>query len=373
MRLAILGARGIPARYGGFETFAEKLATGLVQRGHDVTVYAQVDAAAPARESADTWYHGVRVRHIPVRAKGPLGALLYDIRSLWDARRGHDVVYLLGYGAVWAGAIPRLWGRPLWVNIDGLEWRRSKWSAPVRLYLRAMEAWSARIASLVVADAQAIAEHHRAAHPRGAPCTFIPYGAEPPAPPDDAWLAEHGLEPGGFDLLIARLEPENHVHLCIQAHAAAGLDRPLVVVGDHTTGTAYVGRLQRLAHPRIRWLGAIYDARVLDTLRQRCHVYLHGHSVGGTNPSLLEAMAAGCAVLAHDNPFNREVLGPSGRFFRDAASLVQALGRLSEAERADMQRQARQRIAAHYTWPQVLGRYEELLAAACARSRPPAS
>ena len=208
LRIAILGTRGIPAGYGGFETFAEQLAVRLAARGHQVTVYAEAEGRAPG---PDRHYQGVRVRERRRPHWGPASTLAYDSACLWDARRGHDLVYMLGYGAAWACWLPRVLGTPVWINVDGLEWARSKWSAPARLYLRCMEWLAPRTATRLIADAQAIAARMQERYPHGAPCSFIAYGAEPVEQADPALLAQWGLEPGGYLLAVARPEPENHV------------------------------------------------------------------------------------------------------------------------------------------------------------------
>jgi len=355
-RIAILGSRGIPARYGGFETFAERLAIGLAQRGHQVTVYAE-------GEGADESYRGVTVRYISSPEWGAFGTIAYDVFSLWDARRGHDVVYMLGYGAAFACAVPRWFGSTVWINIDGLEWRRSKWSWVARTYLRCMEWIASMAADVVVADARAIAMHYEQAYPAGAPCVFIPYGADSPSPLKSGRdvLTSLALSDTSYDLLIARLEPENHVLPVIQAHACLNSDIALVIVGDHTCDTPYVRELLRQVHPRILWLGAIFDHDLLGALRTHCRIYLHGHSVGGTNPSLLEAMAAGCAVIAHNNPFNQEVLSDAGLYFSDSSELTTVLNGVDGLDLPRFRVVARKRVADVYSWDAVINQYEPLL------------
>jgi len=173
LRIAVLGAKGIPASYGGFETFAEKLSIRLAQRGHAVTVYAESDQAAVP----DTVYQGVRVRYRRRPSWGPASVLAYDCACLWDARQGYDLVYMLGYGAAWACWWPRVRGTPVWINMDGLEWARSKWGRLARAYLRWMEWVATFTATRLIADAEAIAQRLRRVYPGGAPSSFIAYGA----------------------------------------------------------------------------------------------------------------------------------------------------------------------------------------------------
>lgn len=362
--IAILGTRGIPARYGGFETFAEQLATRLAAKGYPVTVYAESRQRQP-----DLWYQGVRVRHIVRPGGGGWATLAYDLFCLWDARARHDILYMLGYGAAWACWLPRRYGTQVWINIDGLEWARPKWSWPVRGYLRMMEWLTARVADVVVADAEALAERYRRLYPHRAPCHAIAYGAElvDPGSLDDSVLKRLGLQPDQYGLVIARPEPENHLLDIVVGYQQSGVEFPLVIVGAVDGATAYQRRLRRQADGRVRFLGPIYDKAVLDVLRARAAVYLHGHSVGGTNPSLLEAMACGALIVAHDNPFNREVLGQSGWYFSsptDLSRLLQAVWhkQLSiQADTAMLRQRARDAIRERYTWERIVQAYEALL------------
>lgn len=362
LRIAILGSRGIPARYGGFETFAEKLAVGLVEHGMDVTVYAET----PLEYQGDDGHHlGVRIRYVTPLSLGPASVVAYDVQCLWDARSEFDVVYMLGYGAAWACWIPRLWSSRVWVNLDGLEWARSKWSRWVRIYLRLMEATAARVAHRVIADAQAIEARYKRIYRSGAPSTFIPYGATPPDDTSsDAVLTAHGLLPDAYLLVIARMEPENHIVDIIGGHALYGGGLPLVLVGDIQADTPYCRQLRALQCDQVQFLGAVYDPLTLSTLRKRCRAYVHGHSVGGTNPSLIEAMMCGCQIIAHDNVFNREVLGPVGVYFGSQAELsssLQALGNETDAERQVKQQDAVNRVLAQYTWEKVICAYVKLI------------
>jgi glycosyltransferase involved in cell wall biosynthesis len=366
LRVAILGTKGIPASYGGFETFAEQLSTRLVARGHQVTVYAEAEGPAPA----DTSYQGVRIRFQRRPHWGPASVLAYDCASLWDARRGYDLVYMLGYGAAWACWWPRVFGTPVWINVDGLEWARSKWGRVARAYLRCMEWLATRTATRLIADAEAIAQRVRTVYPRSAPTSFIAYGAEEVRAQDvdvqalSAW----GLTPGGYLLVVARPEPENHVLEIIQGYLQYGGPLPLVIVGSVTDATPYQRQLQSLASERVRLVGGVYDTPKLQSLRVHAAAYLHGHSVGGTNPSLLEALACGSLVIAHDNPFNREVAQGVADYFRTPAELAACLQRLAgrpREEAARLRQGARDIIASRYTWDGVAADYEALMLAEC--------
>lgn len=361
LRVAILGTRGIPARYGGFETFAEQLSLRLVERGHYVTVYAE----STSGKISDAVYHDVQVRNMPVPCWGALSVIGFDIRCLWDARQRFDLVYMLGYGAAFACWIPRLFQTPVWINIDGLEWARSKWSASARAYLRTMEWVTSKVATRVIADAQAMVMHFQQCYGTRTPCTYVAYGAPRIDYASDAdALTRRGLILGAYLLVVARIEPENHVLEIIKGVQDSGTSLPLVVVGDHLRPTRYCRMLMESDLRGVQLLGGIFDSELLQQLRLGACAYIHGHSVGGTNPSLLEAMGCGNVVLAHDNPFNREVLGEVGLYFSSAAGLAVVLRRffqLGESERQDRSKRAREIIDTRYTWDLIAGQYESLM------------
>jgi glycosyltransferase involved in cell wall biosynthesis len=366
LRIAILGTRGIPASYGGFETFAEQLATRLVARGHEVTVYAETGESSVQ----DTFYQGVRVRHKRRPRWGAASVLAYDCACLWDACRGYDLVYMLGYGAAWACWWPRVFGVPVWINVDGLEWARSKWGRGARLYLRCMEWVTTRAATRLIADAEAIVQRFRQTYPGGAPSSFIAYGAElvESRQVDPAVLSLWGLQAHRYMLVVARPEPENHILEIIQGHVLHGGDWPLVIVGDVSGATAYQRQLKQHASERVRFIGGIYDGGQLASLRVHAACYLHGHSVGGTNPSLLEALACGNWVLAHDNPFNREVARDAADYFATPGQLARSLDlvvRESDALRPQRAQRARGIVAEHYTWDGITDAYEALMHSEC--------
>lgn len=363
--LAILGTRGIPAAYGGFETFAEQLAIRLVQRGHQVTVYAEADRPG----LPDTWYQGVRVRHIHRPNWGPASVIGYDCRCLADARRGHQLLYMLGYGVAWACWWARkVWGQKVWLNIDGLEWSRSKWAFPARAYLRAMEWVSSWAPTRVLADAQAIADRYRRLYPSGVPCSFIAYGAllvdAITADEQPDVLRRWGLQPWCYALVVARPEPENHLLEIIEGYSRSDCDWSLIIVGDVKPVNIYQKRLLAHASQRVRFIGGVYDSHVLTTLRCHAACHFHGHSVGGTNPSLLEALACGNLIIAHDNSFNREVARDVALYFQSPAQLADHLNTVRaltpEARQAASDR-ARTIVARYYTWSDIADAYEVLL------------
>ncbi|MBK7874816.1 MAG: DUF1972 domain-containing protein [Planctomycetes bacterium] len=356
----MLGSRGIPARYGGFETFAEELSVRLVARGIDVTVFCEGTGAG-----APTEHRGVRLVHVRPRAPGPLRTLAFDAQCLAAACREYDVVYMLGYGSSALCALPRLFGRQVWINMDGLEWRRSKWSAPARAFLWCMERAAFATATRLVFDNAALRDEVETRRGAAKRSSVIEYGA--PLHDDDAGreVVEHfGLEPGAYYLAVARLEPENHLHEIVRAHRISGSTRPLAIVTNLERGGEYARELAAMSGPRTRILGSVYEPERLRPLRRHAHAYVHGHSVGGTNPSLLEAMGVANAVVAHDNPFNREVLGDSALYWRDEDELELAFeccDALEPDERERLRRGAFARARDRYGWERIADEYARLI------------
>jgi glycosyltransferase involved in cell wall biosynthesis len=354
-RLAILGSRGIPAEFGGFETFAEQLAVRLVERGWDVTVFCE-----PSQTYREPEYKRVTLKYVCTPEITGVRSIWFDLMGMLRTLRGYDIVYMLGYHAAFAFFLPRLLGTNFWVNTDGLEWHRSKWSPRVQRYLKTMEGLAARFAPHLVADAQGIADHLAASYPAARGKTrVLEYGAyliDTPPPTDT--LTRFGLRPRDYYLVVCRLEPENHVLDIVVGYLASKSPHRLVIVGDRTTDTPYVRSLLAAGDGGVQFVGTIFDQEVLTALRYHCRAYFHGHSVGGTNPSLLEAMACGNYVVAHDNPFNREVTQDLCAYFADAAEMalrIRALERdgIPEAVPGRLRRL----IDEKYNWDRIAERY----------------
>jgi glycosyltransferase involved in cell wall biosynthesis len=361
-RIALLGIQGaLPGRYGGFETFAHELATRLSARNEQVTVYCEDPGGIEKKAS----FRGVHLEYIQRRRLGPLTTIVSDLVALWRARKGYDVVYMLGYGASLFCFIPRLWGAQVWINMDGVEWQRSKWNWLGRTWLKAMEAIAMWTPNRIIADAEGIKAHLARRHRRLPPCSVIPYGAPVVVdPPSEGLLAQWNLAARQYYLVVCRLEPENHVLEIIQGYVRSASKLPLVVVGNDSSGGEYVETLKRNADSRVRFIGTVFDVPKLQALRFHCTAYFHGHSVGGTNPSLLEALGCGNIVVAHDNVYNREVLGKLGRYFastNDIPKFLPKVESLSEAERRQESEAARERVRSRYSWDKVVDEYVALL------------
>lgn len=353
----LVGVRGIPNRYGGFERLVEVLAPHLVSRGHEVTVFCEGTAAGGWR--TDNW-HGVRRQYVPVSASGALGTLQYDWRSFGAIPRGATAL-IFGYGTAIFQLRLRMRGIPHAVNMDGIEWQRQKWSAGARHWLRFNEKAAVRLSDFLIADHPEIQRYLLAEF--GAMSEMIVYGVDLPdpdcqQPPDHPLLTELMGRP--YFLAIARPEPENQVHVLLDAYDRAQSNADMVVVGNFDANE--YGRHLQQKHPRVRFAGPVYDLRVLDALRRQSVLYLHGHSVGGTNPSLIEAMAAGALVAAHDNPFNRWVLNERGGvFFQDATDLALLMASPPSGEpRAQVIQAAQRTCKDRYLWRRILDAYESV-------------
>lgn len=362
--ISVLGTRGVPARHGGFETFAERLAKHLTLRGWAVTVYCQSDGGGVI--TSDDW-NGIRRVIVPVRQTGALGTIVFDwccVRHVVAERP--QVVLTLGYNTAIFDILLKRAGVRNIINMDGVEWMRQKWSWPERLWLRLNERAACWLGDHLVADHPCIASRllHMVSKSR---ITVIPYGSDAvdiKVERDFPILQRFGLESRGYALVIARPEPENSILEIVTAFSRFTRHCKLVVLGRlDAQRSHYHAAVISAASREVAFAGAIYDNEVVSCLRANACLYVHGHRVGGTNPSLVEAMGAGCAVLAHDNEFNRWVAGDGAFFFRDEAECEQVLGvLLSDERRLDgMRLSSRLRYKQQFTWTAILDAYERLL------------
>ena len=354
MHIALVGTRGVPAQYGGFETCVEEVGSRLAAFGHDVVVYC--------REPGPPEHLGMRRVQVAAVRQKALETLSSTALAVADVvRRRPDVAVL--FNAANAPLLPALRARriPVATHVDGLEWRRAKWRGAGRRYYRGAEALAVRWSDALIADAPGIQRYYQEEF--GAGSEQIAYGAPILHDPGSDQLGVLDLTPGGFHLVVARFEPENHVEEVVLGYRRSAATRPLVVVGAAPYADGYTALVHAATgdDARVRLVGAVWDQRLLDQLYAGAFTYLHGHSVGGTNPSLLRAMGAGAATLAYDVVFNRDVLGPCGRFFRSPAELAALLDK-AEADPAEMARLAGRvrEQAARFDWDEVAKRYEQL-------------
>ncbi len=360
-KLRILGTRGIPAQHGGFETFADELARYLVAKGWQVTVYCQADEGDAVFE--DLW-QGIRLVHIPVRVRGPVGTIIFDWKSTWHASKEDGAVLTLGYNTAIFGIVYRLRGIVNLINMDGIEWRRRKWTRLQKAWLYLNERCACWLGNHLIADHPEIKAHH-SAHVSPNKITMVPYGAHRVQDADAGLLAPYGLSANGYAIVIARAEPENSILEIVDAYSRKSRSMPLVVLGRYEPDVnAYHKRVMDAAGPEVKFVGPVYERDAINALRFHACLYVHGHTVGGTNPSLVEALGAAMPVLAHDNIFNRWVAGEEAKFFGSADECARQLDSILDNGRvlAEMKAWSSRRFHEKFEWPDVLAQYELLLA-----------
>lgn len=367
MEVQILGTRGVPAAHGGFETFAEALALYLTNLGHRVTVYCQSDIVNPVKE--DYW-RGIRRVHLH-GGGGPMGTMRFDMAAVRESLKSSGVPLILGYNTAIFSMFYVLKGRKTIMNMDGIAWKREKWSRPQKLWLMLNEFLGARLSTHLVADHPEIARHIQR-HTSPEKISTIAYGAEELPDTQEPSLDEHqllaslGVESGNYMIVIARPEPENSVLEIVEAFCSVRRPQKLIVLGrysprsnlyhQHVLAAAAAG--ENAIFP-----GAIFDKKIVNTLRRFSAAYLHGHKVGGTNPSLVEALAAGSAVIARSTVFNSWVAGPGAEYFESTAQLGQIISDLFSDPQKLMTMRAASRIRFHeeFRHEKILHAYTELL------------
>ena len=352
MRIALLGTRGIPANYGGFETFAEELSIRLVERGHQVTVYCRQQHEASE-------YRGVSLRHLPTIRHKYFDTVAHTGLSTADLllQRFDVVLYCNAANAIFT-LWPRLFGMPTALNVDGVERHRKKWNQVAKAYYLLSEWIATWSASRVITDAEKIREYYYERY--GKDSTFIPYGAEVGPVTESNIVRELALEPGKYVLYVSRLEPENNALLVRRSFESVQTDCKLVIVGDAPYADAYIQEVKNTRDGRILFPGAIYGDGYKQ-LQSHCRAYVQATEVGGTHPALIEAMGRGALVLYLDTPENSEVAGDAAVSFADdlPEKLQWAVG-VSDEERNRWGVKAMQRVDKLYSWNAVTDAYEEL-------------
>ena len=357
-RVAILGTRGVPAAHGGFETLAERLALELVARGWRVEVYCQVREPAPR----SVW-RGIDLIPVAVRGDGALATILFDLKCTLRAARQSALPLVLGYNTAVFSLLYRLTGKRSVMNMDGIEWRRDRWSRPAKAWFWLNERLGSLFSTHLVADHPEIARH-LARNTRPARITTIAYGADPVTDAPVAPLSAYGVAPDAYGLVIARVVPENLVLQVVRAWSETRPGLPLLVLGKLDDADPYHRAVREAAGPDVIFAGAVYEAGTVSALRRHARFYVHGHTVGGTNPSLVEALGAGSPVLAHDNAFNRWVAGAGAVYFGDEAELrhgVLTLVRATPRRLDILSAASRARHAEAFGWPAIFDAYERVL------------
>lgn len=356
MKIAILGTRGIPNDYGGFEQFAEYLSQGLLTNGHDVSVYCGHDHIYKEK----VW-KGVKLLHKynPESWMGTAGQFIYDLLCILDSRRRKfDIILQLGYtsSSVWGKLLPK---KPIIItNMDGLEWRRTKYSKKVQTFLKHAERWAVNTSDYLVADSLGIQSYLLETY--GKHSHYIAYGADCFTNTDSSTLKAYQLEPYSYNMLVARMEPENNIETILDGISGSQTRLPMLVVGryDNQYGQYLADKYKN--DPRIRFLGSLYDIRVLNNLRYFSNLYFHGHSVGGTNPSLLEAMGSSALICAHNNVFNKAILGDDALYFQNKEDIVVLMNNnLSKSNYGDAVKNNFEKIGKLYSWTTIIQAYEK--------------
>ncbi len=361
MKVALIGTRGVPARYGGFETYAEELGSRLAARGHRVLVTCRRHLYPDRRSS----YRGMELAYppsVPGVATDTFSHTLCAVLPtvLWRP----DAVLMCNVANAPLALLLRAAGARVVIHVDGVEWKRRKWGPVARTYLRWAAAVACRVAHGIISDSRAIQERYRQLF--GRESAYIPYGAPLIRSRRPEVLSRFGLRPRGYFFIASRLEPENHQDIAVEAFRRVNAGVCLAIAGSARRSSAYARKLITVKDPRIRFLGPVYDRDVVDELFCGAYGYIHGNEVGGTNPALLQAMGAGCPIVALDTVFNRETLGDAGWYFRpdatDLAEKILWLVRNPDQAKAGGDN-ARARAAWLYTWEDVADRTERLLRA----------
>jgi hypothetical protein len=360
MKIGIIGTRGIPNEYGGFEQLAEKLSVGLLKKGHSVTVYN-----SHKHSYQEKTFHGVDIVHCydAEYRLGTAGQFVYDFNCIMDARkRNFDVLLFLGYtsSSVWGLLYPK--NTIIISNMDGFEWKRRKYSKPVRYFLRYAEKLAVKFSDYFIADS--LGMHTYLKNKFGKQSEYIAYGAEIFTDQKEESLSAYSLLKKDYFMLMARMEPENNIEMILDGFHQSGSDKKFVVVGntDNKFGKKIVKKF--VNDKRIIFAGAIYDNQVTHTLKFNCPLYFHGHTVGGTNPSLIEAMASQVLIAAHDNEFNKAVLNGNGYYFNSATDVRQLIEAVKPAIKEEtMTLNNFMKIKNSYNWPLIIEQYEQFMVA----------
>lgn len=353
MRIGILGTRGIPNNYGGFEQFAEYLSKGLHQLGCEVFVYNSHNH--PFKES--NW-QGINIIHKydPEKHIGLSGQFIYDFNCIVDShKRKFDILLQLGYttNSIWWRLLPSTPAKVC--NPDGMEWKRSKYPNAVKRFLKYAEKLAVQSNQLLIADSEVIKDYYIQKYQKTT--IFAAYPAIPFTKPDLSIIEQYDLNHDKYNMLIARLQPDNNIETIISGYVQSATDRPLLVIGNSETR---YGRYlkQKYTDKRIQYLNAIYDQNILNNLRHFAHLYFHGHSAGGTNPSLLEAMASSALICAHDNMFNKSVLKENAFYFSDTQRIITLLdNKLTKSDYAAFIENNMEAIRTLYNPERIINQY----------------
>lgn len=356
-KIAILGTRGIPNHYGGFEQFAEYLSVGLAKRGHDVTVYNSHSHPYQASE-----FNGVKIKHIydPENKLGTAGQFVYDMLCILDTRKNDfDIILQLGYtsSSVFFDLHPKK--SVVVTNMDGLEWKRTKYSAKVQKFLQWAESLGAKKSDFLISDSIGIQNYLKSKYNKDS--VYIPYGSYVVDSFDESTCNEYGVEKHNYDMLIARLEPENSIEVILDGVAKSNVKRKFLVIGKHETKYGEYLKNKFQDNTNIIFVGGVYNQSKLDDLRCYSNIYFHGHTVGGTNPSLLEAMGSRALICANNNEFNSAILGDDALYFSSSAGVAEVIQSVYKNEYMRFIDNNVKKIKEIYEWETIIDQYEKFL------------
>jgi hypothetical protein len=356
MKIAILGTRGIPNNYGGFEQFAECFAVYLAQQKQEVYVYNSHNHVFQEKQ-----YRGVHIIHQydPEDKVGTAGQFIYDLNCILDSRkRNFDIILQLGYtsSSIWSFLFPKK--STIITNMDGLEWKRTKYSKIIQKFLKFAEQKAVKSSNYLIADSLGIKQYLQEKY--NVEATYIAYGAEPFLKHNDELLSLYDVERKNYNLLIARFEPENNIEVILDGIADSKDDKVILVVGNSNNSFGNYLKNKFSSHHNIRFTGGIYNKEHLDNLRYFSNLYFHGHSVGGTNPSLLEAMATKALIVAHNNEFNRAILQENAFYFVNAADVRRLVEAIKRNDHEQMVQDNFDTIIQEFNWNKINESYLRL-------------
>jgi len=352
MKIAIIGTRGIPNNYGGFEQFAEYLSVGLVNKGHEVFVYNSHNH--PYKEDR---FNGVNIIHCydPEYLIGTTGQFIYDLNCIVNSRKQNfDIILQLGYtsSSIWNRLMPKR--SILITNMDGIEWKRSKFSHRVQKFLKYAEGIAVKYSDYFIADSIGIQQYLKKEYQ--VESTYIPYGAEIMKNPDSNILRKYNLKEYNYDIVIARMEPENNIEMILEGYMQSRKERNLVIIGSLKTKFGqYISR--KYKNDKIFFLGFVSSIDNLNSLRHYSNLYFHGHSVGGTNPSLLEAMASNSLICSHDNIFNKSILGNDAFYFTNAEQVIDLINNNMKITESQIIQNNQDKIKNLFSWNKITDDY----------------
>ena len=353
MKLAIIGTRGIPNNYGGFEQFAEYLSVGLVDKGYEVFVYNPHNHLY----KEDNW-KGVNIVHSfdPEYLIGTSGQFIYDLNCILNtSKHDFDIILQLGYtsSSIWSKIMPKK--SIVVTNMDGIEWKRSKFSNKVKMFLKYAEKLAVNHSDYFISDSIGIQKYLLEEYE--VESNYIPYGAELINEPDLDILKEYNLKKYNYDIVIARMEPENNIEIILEGFMHSKKERDLVIIGSLKTDFGkYISK--KYDDKQIKYLGFVLGIDNLNSLRYYSNLYFHGHSVGGTNPSLLEAMASNSLICAHDNIFNQSILDNNAYYFTDFKHVSDLLNNKVKDLNSQIIQNNQNNINKLYSWSKIVDDYD---------------